>query len=716
MTALGTSGARETTCRRAESSLDAALRRLILFALLGAAVASDGAADDVRPVQVQLREREPGVFLVQWQVPKLIPVEATPRPVLPDGCRAEGEHVVRDQTSAWIHRQVYRCPDGLSGRALGIDYPFFNTNLSTVFRVSLLSGEQHARILAPGEDTWSLPEGMPDVLQVAERSVLFGVEHVFESAVHLALVAVFCLLGGGTLTGRFALGQLVAILLASFGLRLQPELGEIGLAIAVSLLARQALALPEERRQVLELAGVAGLVHGLGLASLSHGATMATLALSVLGMDATLLVIGALLLPVLTRGAWRKGLAYGLGVLSVALALGSFFVEPVAVAERASALPGLSTGGVGAPASRRLARGIPNAPFQSFVAIEPFETRHEILVRLKWVLPELGDTIESDDQASVKDRVAAIVLAASGIEIDGKEREALLDRVDFVTVDPQGVLSRPVPVRETLEDAFVGVTLAYPTTRVPRRVVVSWNRFIDKAPAVPLVLVDPEATRTASLTPEEPTVSWENALTEDPIPKVSAVAVEPRKLPVPLASIPIVLAAGLALAKRKFRWARVALAVAVLAGPIGEVALAVPSSGTPSKRTARRILAGLLPNVYRAFELRDESMAYDRLAVSVTGDTLTEVYLENRRALEMVERGGARARVEAVEVQDVDRVTPAETGGFDAVASWTVGGTVTHFGHRHFRENRYHAEVRVVPVEDAWKIHTIEVLEEERVR
>ena len=92
------------------------------------------------------------------------------------------------------------------------------------------------------------------------------------------------------------------------------------------------------------------------------------------------------------------------------------------------------------------------------------------------------------------------------------------------------------------------------------------------------------------------------------------------------------------------------------------------------------------------------------------------MYLEHRRALEMEERGGARARVEAVEVQVVESVEPSEQGGFSAVASWTVGGTVTHFGHRHFRENRYRAMVSVVPVEDFWKIRSIDDLQEERVR
>jgi hypothetical protein len=41
---------------------------------------------------------------------------------------------------------------------------------------------------------------------------------------------------------------------------------------------------------------------------------------------------------------------------------------------------------------------------------------------------------------------------------------------------------------------------------------------------------------------------------------------------------------------------------------------------------------------------------------------------------------------------------------------------VTHFGHRHFRQNRYDARVGIVPVEGTWKIRSIEVLEQERLR
>jgi hypothetical protein len=94
---------------------------------------------------------------------------------------------------------------------------------------------------------------------------------------------------------------------------------------------------------------------------------------------------------------------------------------------------------------------------------------------------------------------------------------------------------------------------------------------------------------------------------------------------------------------------------------------------------------------------------------------LTDVYLQQRRALEAEERGGAQARVEAVEVLEARDISSLDSG-FLVRATWTVGGMVTHFGHRHFRQNRYDANIEIVPVEGSWKLQSIDVLEQERVQ
>jgi hypothetical protein len=689
--------------------VDRFVKRLLLATVV--LCATRVAADDVMPVNLQLREQEPGAFLVQWQVPKLIPVEATPMPVLPEFCEPVGERVVTDLETSWVYRQAFRCSDALAGQTVGIRYPFVNTTLSTVVRVSLLAGDEHARILAPGEEHWLLPEGPPDVLRSAQRSVLLGAEHAIDYGVHVALLVVLAVLKSATLIGWFGLGQLGAVIVAAAGVRLEPALGELGVAIAVALLAREALREPNEQRDLAVLTLAAGAVHGLVLANLIDGA-MALVGV-ILGMDATLVVLGAVLSRVVERIPWQRGVTHGVGAAAVALGLGSFFMQPPARSQEGSVLPGLSGDLVNA-GSRRVAPSAPDAPVQTFLAIEAFETRLEVLVRLRDVWPASSSVVAIEDQQAVKDAVAETIVSAARVSIDGELRDSLVDRVDFVSVSSQGVLPRLEPRPETFDEALLGVTLVFLTPRTPATVALVWSSF-ECVPSVPTTVIDPESSQAVLLSAESPRVVWQNELSADPVPTVSVTAVTPRGLPVPVASLPVIALGVLALVKRINGLARVALALAVVVAPFGNIVLALPSSSVPSNAEARRILASMLPNVYRAFEFREESAAYDRLAASVTGDTLTQIYLEHRLSLEMEERGGARARVEAVEVQSVEEVTSAGPG-FEAVASWTVGGTVTHFGHRHFRENRYRASVAVVPVDDDWKIRSIEVLEETRVR
>jgi len=127
-------------------------------------------------------------------------------------------------------------------------------------------------------------------------------------------------------------------------------------------------------------------------------------------------------------------------------------------------------------------------------------------------------------------------------------------------------------------------------------------------------------------------------------------------------------------------------------------------------------MEALLTNIYRTLEQQDEGAAYDRLGLSVAEDALGPIYLEQRRMLDLGRRGGARARVDSVEVAKVERVEPVDGGGFRANVAWDAGGFVVHFGHRHFRQNRYTADIELRSEEGAWKIWRLEVLDKARTR
>ena len=137
--------------------------------------------------------------------------------------------------------------------------------------------------------------------------------------------------------------------------------------------------------------------------------------------------------------------------------------------------------------------------------------------------------------------------------------------------------------------------------------------------------------------------------------------------------------------------------------------------GKPSSEKAGVILNDLLTNVYRAFDRRNEEVVYDRLALSVTENQLTEIFIQNRQSMALENRGGAKASVDDVNIQELYTINHDENGGYVADAQWTVRGSVNHFGHTHYRQNQYRAFVSFGADKEIWKINNIEILDTKRL-
>ncbi len=153
---------------------------------------------------------------------------------------------------------------------------------------------------------------------------------------------------------------------------------------------------------------------------------------------------------------------------------------------------------------------------------------------------------------------------------------------------------------------------------------------------------------------------------------------------------------------------------AAFGGLLASVCFSWGSGARLSDERMNEVVAGLLHNVYRAFDFREEEQIYDVLAKSASGDLLGKLYLETRRGLELANQGGARAKVKEIEMIELDAAAAAG-GGFVATARWNVAGSVGHWGHVHQRQNQYRAELAIAPVEGSWKLVGLEVLEEERL-
>jgi len=374
----------------------------------------------------------------------------------------------------------------------------------------------------------------------------------------------------------------------------------------------------------------------------------------------------------------------------------------------------------------------------TFLYIEPFEIRHETLVRVKdmeaWM--DLGlrgdDYIEIDEFEPLKKRIGDFLLQHSKVLIDGQSQRPILDRTSFVKYTMTRTFFIDQPERMPLNTAMIGVIVTYLTKEIPQQVTVDWDLFSEKIQKVPTNAVDPAGPFPSYVTPAENLFTWNNFLKTYKMPTVAEVTVDDAlsHIKLPLASLLcLVLLVPVGLYSRKQRrnsgkiglpvgMIAVLIAGSILLYPFLKVSVARPTilAAEMSDKKAVAVLESLLKNIYRSFDFRVEEDVYDRLATSVSGDLLSDIYLQNRRSLVVTQAGGAQARVKEVKIQDVD-VSPLKDRPLGLLfhAKWTALGTVGHWGHIHTRENQYDANITVEPVDGAWKITDLELLEEKRI-
>jgi hypothetical protein len=368
-------------------------------------------------------------------------------------------------------------------------------------------------------------------------------------------------------------------------------------------------------------------------------------------------------------------------------------------------------------------------PVEAFLTIEPYEVRLEVLLQVKelnslnQLTPIEGQMIEPDAQEPLIRDLLTLLGDHNSVVINGKESIPTLKRGEFVMRGSYGILTRKKRIPESVSEALIGVTFVYEIDRLPREVILNWDLFFPVAREITVTSTDPFEGKQTVLTTSSPTLRWQNRFAEFKVPVIKPVPVSP--LRVPAISIALLLAfiTLLVIGTRKGHSLALkgvgttCIALAIVAYPFVRTPLELPGSRSfkPTYEEAGKILEGLLANVYRSFDLRDEKTVYDRLALTISGDQLTDIYLQSRRALEMEDRGGARGKADDVSVEDVRDVTKQADGTFSVDADWTVSGSVTHFGHTHYRQNRYRAIISIFPDGDTWKIRQLSLIDERRL-
>jgi hypothetical protein len=218
---------------------------------------------------------------------------------------------------------------------------------------------------------------------------------------------------------------------------------------------------------------------------------------------------------------------------------------------------------------------------------------------------------------------------------------------------------------------------------------------------------------------------WQNFLKKYKLPTISEIQVTNARLGIPGLTLVFLLPVIFIFYKKGKNvttWDRKSmrifvpcLAIAILSFPLQvHVELPFMKQSTFSKPEASALVDQLLKNTYRAFNFREESDIYDKLAVSNDGELLSTIYLQMRKSMVIENQGGAKAKVKEINVLDV-REEEADEEGLTYACKWTVKGTVGHWGHLHNRVNQYHALLNIRSVDGIWKLYGLDMIEEVRL-
>jgi hypothetical protein len=356
-----------------------------------------------------------------------------------------------------------------------------------------------------------------------------------------------------------------------------------------------------------------------------------------------------------------------------------------------------------------------------FIYVEPYEVRKEVIVRpldlQAWV--DLGlegrETIPAEIQAELKRRVAEFLRDHQPVEIDGERIAPELARIHFLerTLRTSRVIDPPEDL--DIHSAVLGVIFVYPTEGLPERVTMEWDLWSDRLQRVPASSVDQAGPLPAFLEPDWRVLEWQNFLKNPELPTLTDVVPPPSSIAraaLWLRWIALAAALGAMLWMRGRPGPRAPLALALLAFALGLFWIA--RDARLDEARSREVVTALLHNIYRAFDHRDEERVYDVLERSAAGDLLEQIYLDTRRGLVLASQGGARVKVKEIELEAIS-AKRADAGAFRADATWTVRGSVGHWGHVHQRRNRVRAGLTVAPVDGDWKLIDLELIEEERL-
>jgi hypothetical protein len=368
-----------------------------------------------------------------------------------------------------------------------------------------------------------------------------------------------------------------------------------------------------------------------------------------------------------------------------------------------------------------------DSPLNVFLYVEPYEVRVEIITRPRdiqaWtdVGVEGLKSIPVEIQNDVKQRVADFLADNLHLTIDGEAVRPALDRINFLERSLRTSTVITPPRELDASSATLGVIFLQPMTGYPQEAAVTWELFPERVERIPGAATDEAGPLRFFLQPDDNVLWWKNFLKNPKLPTLVEIRPPPSTIMRTLMWASwfgvlvfgfLAFRAGMRAAGGVGSWPVVGVLAVMAAGSAAGGWWTNESVRVDGDR-ASEIVSALLHNVYRAFDFRDEETIYDTLERSVTGDLLTETYLETRRGLELASQGGARAKVQEIDLTDLQMLDSER--GIAARCTWTVAAAVGHWGHIHQRRNQYVADLRIEDIDGVWRITALELIDEKRL-
>ena len=707
-------------------------------------------ADDPGITKVRLIQQTDTVYLFETDVPAII-MSSIRTPVFPERFKIR-DFEYTDQ-SGWI---TLRWTISSSGEPLlpeeEIVLPWLRNGVD--FTVQWKNGSTFKGLYNRSLNGIHIPlsELMPvqkTTQEVLQEGFMLGLKHFSFKFVHPLLILVLVLAFPSFKVVRYllaiSLGQMAAMIMVELGLPGFDLLFADILFILIIFLLSYSKAYHIKFNYLTFILAFAGIIHGLSYAFEINSDDLKPLQLIQslfafnIATDLGYYLFAALLLVILRfipkSTLNSKWLAIATGSISVMIVLLIFSknkkTEQFQILEQKKTTvikydPATKTTELPSPKVQRGAN-IMNTPIMLYLSVEPFEIRQEILLQASVVNEFLHFNAEGSDiipiakHEQIKKDLQYAISSKDTMYVDDRLVKPTDVITNFVTLSRGGVSVRETPVEEKIDEAIFGVTLIYEVESYPDSISIDWKLFPNSVP-IEASAVDPHSTYTTVLTPDENIIYWKSRLAGYQAPAIETIKVEIQ--PQAIFSfiiwfIVLLLVIFYWINKKKIKWRLIAVAIVLglFVYPFLRERMNFPFmiQGKPSSEKAGVILNDLLSNVYRAFDRRNESDVYDRLSLSVTSDQLTSIYMQNRQSMALENRGGARANIDDVNIQEVYDIKRDENGGYIADTRWTVGGSVNHFGHTHYRQNQYRALVSFGIYDENWKIRNIELLDTRRL-